>query len=198
MFLNVLCPNCQLQFCIPNHRLFKSKAATAGQMKVVIFFPPSIILAFLSTVCHYGELHLVICVLWPDTCAQREPICVGGASRQRRRLISDQWAYRGLEDLSLVCFKYHFVLLSCKINLSNQMCLGVNRQVNQSYEPWFSQMNCGSVIVVIRALISSKIVFFLMSFMFMFLCYDMFFMCFCMFYVFCVFYVMLCFYVISL
>lgn len=70
-----------------NHRLFKSTAAPAGQMKVVIFFPPSIILAFLSTICHYRELHLVICVLWPDTCAQREPICVGGVSGQRRRLI---------------------------------------------------------------------------------------------------------------
>lgn len=81
-----------------NHRLFKSKAAPAGQMKVVILFPPSIILAFLSTICHYRELHLVICVLWPDTCAQREPICVGGVSGQRRRLIWDQSACRRLQE----------------------------------------------------------------------------------------------------
>lgn len=81
-----------------NHRLFKSKAAPAGQMKVVILFPPSIILAFSSTICHYRELHLVICVLWPDTCAQREPICVGGVSGQRRRLIWDQSACRRLQE----------------------------------------------------------------------------------------------------
>lgn len=85
-------------FEFPNRRLFKSTTAPAGQMKVVIFFPPSIILAFLSTICHYRELHLVICVLWPDTCAQREPICVGGVSGQRRRLISDQSACRRLQE----------------------------------------------------------------------------------------------------
>lgn len=81
------------------------------------FFPPSIILAFLSTICHYSLLHLVICVLWPDTCTQREPICVGGVSGQRRQLISDQWICRRPENragshLMFVC------LLVCIISHS--------------------------------------------------------------------------------
>lgn len=67
------------------------------------FFPPSIILAFLSTICHYRDLNLVICILWPDTWAQREPICVGGVSGQRRRLIWDQCRHQDDLTGSKVC-----------------------------------------------------------------------------------------------
>lgn len=117
MFLNVPSPHWQLQFWIPDHRLFKSK--TAPDESSSDFFTPSIILAFLSTICHYSLLHLVICVLWSDTCTQREPICVGGVSGQRRWLISDQWICRRPENLAgsnlmlvclLVCIISHSIL----------------------------------------------------------------------------------------